>query len=73
MYKACVIGIGQIGYTIDYDPTRAFIWSHSKAYNYHPLTDLVAISDPDDGLCEDFNKDYSQIKTYTSRSRNIAI
>ena len=66
MYKACVIGIGQIGYTIDSNPTREFIWSHTKAYKHHPIVDLVAVSDPDNGMCDDFNKDYPQVKTYSN-------
>jgi len=66
MFKASVIGIGQIGYKLDFDPTRKFIWSHAKAYSCHNLIDLVAISDLNNKNCEDFSSDFPSIKTYNN-------
>ena len=45
MYRTGVIGVGQIGFSIDYDNIRKFIWSHVKAYKLHSQTELVAVTD----------------------------
>ena len=66
MYKASVIGVGQIGYKIDLDPTRKFIWSHAKAYSCHKLIDLVSISDLNDRFCQDFSVDFPNVKTFNN-------
>lgn len=66
MYSAGIIGVGQIGYAIDNDPTRDYIWSHAKTYNQHPLTKLYAVSDIDSNLCNDFSKSYGNVKTYSN-------
>ena len=65
-YKASVIGIGQIGHTIDSDSTRKFIWSHAKAYAHHPLTELTAISDPNKELCDNFKLEYPKVVAYNN-------
>ena len=63
-YKASVIGIGQIGHEIDRDLTRKFIWSHTKAYSSNPSIELVAISDINSDLRQNFEKEYPQVKAY---------
>ena len=45
MYRVGIIVEGQIGYSIDLDNARKFIWSHAKAYELHKKTKLVAVSD----------------------------
>jgi predicted dehydrogenase len=66
VYKSAIIGVGQIGYKIDFDPNRKFIWSHSKAYSCHKLINLVAISDSNDKYCQNFSTDFPDVKTYNS-------
>jgi predicted dehydrogenase len=65
-YKAAIIGIGQIGYTIDHDPTRDYIWSHAKTYALHPATNLLAVSEINDDLCDSFSQHYNEIEIYTN-------
>lgn len=43
MYKAGVIGLGQIAYYIDQDPNRKIIWSHIKAYQAVEQTEIIAV------------------------------
>lgn len=60
MYQAGIIGVGQAGYTINFDKTRKFIWSHAKAYSAHSQTNLVAVSDIHN-LDSRFSKDYPHV------------
>ena len=60
MYRSGIIGVGQAGYTFDFDKTRKFIWSHAKAYKFHKKTKLVAVSDIDT-LDHRFNEDYPNV------------
>ncbi|NRF93659.1 Gfo/Idh/MocA family oxidoreductase [Paenibacillus frigoriresistens] len=46
MYKAIVIGLGQIGLTYDLDPKRIKPSSHTLAYYQHPQVNYVAATDP---------------------------
>lgn len=43
MYKVGIIGLGQIAYYIDKDPNRKIIWSHIKAYQATPRTEMIAV------------------------------
>lgn len=43
MYKVGIIGLGQIAYYIDKDPNRKIIWSHIKAYQATPQTEMIAV------------------------------
>lgn len=43
MYKAGVIGLGQIAYYIDRDPGRKIIWSHIRAYQAVEQTEILGV------------------------------
>ncbi|MGY6172600.1 Gfo/Idh/MocA family protein [Candidatus Mycoplasma pogonae] len=44
-YNVAVIGLGQIAYGIDDDPKRKIIWSHIRAYEKNPQTQVYALAD----------------------------
>jgi len=66
MYRAGIIGVGQIGYKIDFDKSRKFIWSHAKTYKSHNETTLVAVSDARESAFDDFNSIYKGVAFYKS-------
>lgn len=45
MYKAAIVGLGQIGLMYDFDPKRISPSSHTAAYQLHPELQLVAAHD----------------------------
>ena len=57
-YRAAIIGLGQIAYQIDKDPSRNIIWSHAEAYREWGLSALGAASDIDTKKIQLFEKHY---------------
>jgi predicted dehydrogenase len=65
-YRTAIIGLGQIGFTIESDKTRNRIWAHSEAYSKHACTSLIAGADISEELCSNFKKVYPQAEVYQS-------
>lgn len=64
MYKVGVIGLGQIGFSIDKDPNRKFIWSHFGAYQKINKCQIVAICDTNTQLIKEVKNSYHIQNTY---------
>ena len=71
MYRASIIGLGNIGFKLDLDPSRPIIWTHAKAYDIHHKTELVSVSDVNKKNLIDFSKIYSGMKFYENHSEML--
>lgn len=58
MYKAFVIGLGRIAFTMEQDSFRSSPCTHAQAYQDHPSIDLVGGFDIDTNQCVLFEKIY---------------
>ncbi len=65
-YRTAIIGLGQIGFTIESDKSRNRIWAHSEAYSKHECTFLIAGADISEEACSSFQKAYPQAEVYQS-------
>ena len=64
MYKAGIIGCGNIATQIDNDSLRKEIWTHEKAYLSHPKINLVSASDSDLDKLNSMNSCYNLYTDY---------
>ena len=65
MYRAGIVGVGQIAFSIDYDLNRKFIWSHAKAYRLHDQIEFVAATDIKN-INDKFEKDYPEVDFFNN-------
>jgi predicted dehydrogenase len=65
IYRAALVGLGQVGLLFDSDPRRSGVWTHFTAYeklaNYF---DLVAACDPDQSRLEVAKKRRATVRCY---------
>jgi len=64
MFKAAIIGLGNIGSLFDEDPKRKEVWSHTGAYLMTPNIEVVAGADTDMDKLERFSKRCPGTKLY---------
>ena len=64
-YRAAIIGLGQIGLSMDEDQARDVIWSHSEAYAQHPRFQVAAVCDPDPDRLSAFSRKFGQVQVFT--------
>jgi len=64
MYKAAVIGLGNIGFQFNLDPKRKETWSHVSAYNKCKKTTLVGAVEIDEDKITIFKKHHNNIPVY---------
>lgn len=66
IYKAAVIGLGNIGFKFNLDPKRKETWSHVAAYDRCKDTKLAAAVEINTENIEAFKKQYPQIPVFSS-------
>ncbi|MBF0330177.1 MAG: Gfo/Idh/MocA family oxidoreductase, partial [Nitrospirae bacterium] len=66
MYKAAVIGLGNIGFRFNLDPKRKETWSHVAAYERCKDTELAAAVEINPDNIETFKKQYPQTPVFSS-------
>jgi predicted dehydrogenase len=64
VYKAAVIGLGNIGFKFSYDEKRTGTWSHVDAYNKCPSTTLVGAVEIDKQTIDLFHERSPEIPVY---------
>ncbi len=64
VWKAAVIGLGNIGFLFNLDPKRKGIWSHVTAYMRCKRTDLAAAAEIDQDKIDVFQSTYPSIPVY---------
>lgn len=78
MFKAAVIGLGNIGFRLDLDPRRSNTWSHVSAYEKCRRTELAGAVEIDEGRIRSFRKIHKDVPVFKSvdelfRNLNIDI
>jgi predicted dehydrogenase len=68
MFRAAIIGCGQIGSTFADDPLVDGIYSHAGAYDRCAATDLVAVCDVDAGAADRCAARWNVAQSFTSLS-----
>lgn len=71
MYKVGIIGLGQIAYHIDKDPSRKIIWSHIKAYQKIDSTDIISICDVNESLAYQIGQECGINSRYSNYNGSI--
>ncbi|MCO4781031.1 MAG: Gfo/Idh/MocA family oxidoreductase [Candidatus Cloacimonetes bacterium] len=71
MYKAFVIGLGRIAFTMEQDSFRTFPCTHAGAYFDHQEVDLIGGYDIDQNQCDLFEESYTGVKTASKNLKNI--
>ena len=66
MYKAAVIGLGNIGFRFNLDPLRKETWSHVSAYEKCRHTNLVGVIDNDEESVMLFKKQVNNVPAFFS-------
>lgn len=66
IYKAAVIGLGNIGFKFDLDNKRKGTWSHAAAYERSEKTELAAAVEINAANAELFRKNYNNIPVFKS-------
>jgi len=64
VFRAAVIGLGNIGFKFSYDSKRNGTWSHVDAYSKCPSTHLVAAVEIDKSTIDLFHSQYPGIPVY---------
>lgn len=65
MYKAFVIGLGRIAFSMEQDSFRASPCTHAQAYIDHPSIDLVGGFDINIEQCELFCETYESVEAFS--------
>lgn len=66
IYKAAVIGLGNIGFKFDLDKKRKGTWSHAAAYEKNKKTELAAAVEVNEANANLFRKNYNNISVFKS-------
>ncbi len=66
MFKAAVIGLGNIGFRLNLDPKRKDTWSHVAAYDRCPYTELAAAVEINPENIELFKGQYEHVPVFGS-------
>lgn len=66
MYRAAVIGLGNIGFRFNLDPKRKETWSHVSAYERCKDTQLAAAVEINPDNIEAFKKQYPQVPVFST-------
>ena len=66
IFKAAVIGLGNIGFRFNLDPLRKETWSHVSAYEKCRHTELIGVVDDDEESVLLFKKQFNNIPAFLS-------
>ena len=69
MYKAAIIGFGNIGYLLSKDKKRKNVWSHFEAYKKIKKTKLIAIVEVNKKKRNFIKKNFPKIIIFKSLSK----